>query len=73
MEYPYTTEDREIIRYNRQRTFVGSAEAVCERLVELARQAGVKEIVVTTMTHDHADRRRSYELLAQAFGLQGQT
>jgi hypothetical protein len=25
--------------------------------------------MVTTMTHDHADRRRSYELLAEAFSL----
>jgi hypothetical protein len=25
--------------------------------------------MVTTMTHNHADRRRSYELLAEAFSL----
>ena len=25
------------------------------------------EIMITTMTHEHADRRRSYELLAEAF------
>jgi luciferase family oxidoreductase group 1 len=72
-EYPYTPEDREIIRYNRQRTFVGSPETVRGRVSELASQAGVEEIMVTTMTHDHADRRRSYELLAHAFGLQRQT
>lgn len=68
-DYPYTPEDREIIRYNRQRTFVGSPESVRARLSELAAQAGVEEIMVTTMMHDHADRRRSYELLAQVFGL----
>jgi hypothetical protein len=27
--------------------------------------------MITTMTHDHADRRRSYELLAEAFSLAG--
>ncbi|MGH9715291.1 MAG: LLM class flavin-dependent oxidoreductase [Candidatus Acidiferrales bacterium] len=68
-EYPYTPEDREIIRYNRQRTFVGSPETVRARVSELAGQAGVEEIMITTMMHDHADRRRSYELLAQAFEL----
>ncbi len=67
--YPYTPEDREIIHYNRQRTFIGSPESVRARLSELAAQAGVEEIMVTTMMHRHADRRRSYELLAQAFGL----
>jgi luciferase family oxidoreductase group 1 len=67
--YPYTPEDREIIRYNRQRTFIGSPESVRARVSELAAQAGVDEIMVTTMMHDHADRRRSYELLAQVFGL----
>lgn len=67
--YPYTLEDRELIRYNRQRTFVGSPETVRARLSELAGQAGVREIMLTTMMHDHADRRRSYELLAEAFGL----
>ena len=30
---------------------------------------GVDEIMITTMTHDHADRRRSYEMLAEAFAL----
>lgn len=67
--YLYTPEDREIIRYNRQRTFIGSPESVRARVSELAGQAGVEEIMITTMMHDHADRRRSYELLAQAFGI----
>jgi luciferase family oxidoreductase group 1 len=69
--YPYTPEDREIIHYNRQRTFIGSPESVRARVSVLASQAGVEEIMITTMMHDHADRRRSYELLARAFGLKG--
>jgi hypothetical protein len=27
------------------------------------------EVMITTMVYDHAARRRSYELLAEAFGL----
>lgn len=67
--YPYTEEEREVIRVSRQRTFIGSAETVRARVTDLAERCGVDEIMVTTMTHEHADRRRSYELLAQAFGL----
>lgn len=68
-DYPYTPEEKEIIRYNRQRTFLGTPEAVRARVTELAAQTGVKEIMITTMTHDHMDRLRSYELMAEAFGL----
>jgi luciferase family oxidoreductase group 1 len=68
-EYPYTEQEREIIAFNRQRFFAGSAEKVRERLIRLADQAGVSEIMVTTMAHEHKDRRHSYELLAQGFAL----
>jgi alkanesulfonate monooxygenase SsuD/methylene tetrahydromethanopterin reductase-like flavin-dependent oxidoreductase (luciferase family) len=44
---------------------------VRDRLARLADAAGVDEIMITTMTHEHADRRRSYELLAEAFRLTG--
>ncbi len=30
---------------------------------------GADEVMVVTITHDHAARRRSYELVAEAFGL----
>jgi hypothetical protein len=30
---------------------------------------GAQEAVVVTITHSHAARRRSYELIAEAFGL----
>jgi len=67
--YPYSPEERAVIEYNRARSFVGSPETVRQQLVELAEAGGVREIMITTMTHDHADRRRSYELLAEAFSL----
>jgi luciferase family oxidoreductase group 1 len=69
LDYPYSPEERAIIEINSDRSFVGSPASVRKRLVRLADQAGVDEIMVTTMTHDHADRRRSYELLADAFSL----
>jgi luciferase family oxidoreductase group 1 len=67
--YPYTPEERELIESNRERSFVGSPETVRAQLTELAKAGGIGEIMVTTMAHEHADRRRSYELLAEAFSL----
>jgi luciferase family oxidoreductase group 1 len=70
-DYPYTAEEREFVRGNRARLFVGSPETVRAGLSRLAARAGVDEVMVLTMIHDHAARRRSYELLAEAFGLAG--
>ena len=41
------------------------------RLLALADEYGVDELVVVTITHDPKARLRSYELLAEAFGLSG--
>ena len=40
-------------------------------LEEVAHAYGADELLVVTITHDHAARRRSYELIAGAFGLSG--
>jgi luciferase family oxidoreductase group 1 len=69
--YDYSPEERAIIEMNRDRSFVGSPATVRAQLTRLADQGGVDEIMITTMTHEHADRRRSYELLAEAFELPG--
>ncbi|WP_433252161.1 MsnO8 family LLM class oxidoreductase [Streptosporangium sp. CA-135522] len=47
----------------------GTPEQVRDRLVRLAADHQVDEIVVNTLTHDPADRLRSYELLAETFEL----
>ena len=44
--------------------FVGSAARVADQLEQLRDPAGADELIITTITHDHADRVRSYELLA---------
>lgn len=53
----------------RSRALVGTAPQVKARLEALAQQLQVQEIVVITWTWDPAAQRRSYELLAQEFGL----
>ncbi len=67
--YPYSAEEQALIEQNRDRSIVGSPARVRDRLMALANASGVDEIMITTMTHEHADRRRSYELVAEAFGL----
>jgi luciferase family oxidoreductase group 1 len=67
--YPYSPVDRERIRANRARLFVGSPATVQARLTPLIQSTQADEVMVTTMIHDHGTRRHSYELLAQCFGL----
>jgi luciferase family oxidoreductase group 1 len=67
--YPYTEEERRLIAHNRKRLFVGSKERVRALLDHLIAASRADELMVTTMLYDHAARRRSYELLAEAFGL----
>lgn len=53
------------------RVFVGGPDKVRAGLEAMAAALGIGEMMVVTITHDHAVRRRSYELLAEAFGLRG--
>jgi alkanesulfonate monooxygenase SsuD/methylene tetrahydromethanopterin reductase-like flavin-dependent oxidoreductase (luciferase family) len=48
---------------------VGSPLTVREILEELRSRSGADELMLMGSTHDPADRLRSYELLAEAFGL----
>jgi luciferase family oxidoreductase group 1 len=52
-----------------RRWIVGTADSVRDDLVAVAREYGAEEVIVVTITHSHEARRRSYELLADAFGL----
>ena len=53
-----------------RRVIIGGPDKVRAQLQQIAEALGVDEVMANTITHDHADRRRSYELLAQAFGLE---
>jgi len=67
--YPYAPVDLQRIARQRERVVVGSIAAVKARLSALIEATRADELMVTTMVYDHAARRRSYELLAEAFGL----
>jgi len=55
---------------NRRRAVVGSPQTVRLELEAVAAEYGAGEVMVVTITYDHEARRRSYELLAEAFDLQ---
>lgn len=50
-----------------RRGIVGTPDAVRAGIEEVAAKYGAGEVIVLTITHDHAARRRSYELIAEAF------
>jgi alkanesulfonate monooxygenase SsuD/methylene tetrahydromethanopterin reductase-like flavin-dependent oxidoreductase (luciferase family) len=54
-----------------RRAIIGSPATVRGGLEEVAAEYGADELVVLTITHDHEARRRSYELIASEFGLNG--
>ena len=54
-------------RGTNRRGIVGTPDVVRERIEQVASDYGAEEVVVLTITHDHAARRRSYELIAEAF------
>jgi luciferase family oxidoreductase group 1 len=54
----------------RRRMVLGTGEEVREQLERVAADYGAQELIIVTITHDHAHRRRSYELLAEAFELE---
>jgi luciferase family oxidoreductase group 1 len=49
--------------------FIGTPEKVRNDLKRMASDLRLEELIVVTITHDHQARRRSYQLLAEAFGL----
>jgi luciferase family oxidoreductase group 1 len=55
----------------RRRTIVGSPDRVRAGIEEVADLYGADEVILVNVTYDPADRRRSYELIAEAFGLGG--
>jgi luciferase family oxidoreductase group 1 len=67
--YPYTEMDRARIRDHRSKVFVGTPDKVHAGLAALTAATGADELMAVTSLYDHDARKRSYTLLAEAFGL----
>jgi luciferase family oxidoreductase group 1 len=53
-----------------RRGVIGSPETVRAGIEEIASRYVADEVIVVTITYDHAARKRSYELIAEAFGIE---
>ena len=51
------------------RYHVGTPEELRDKLIDMASQLHIEELMIVTIVHDHRARMRSYELLAKAFDL----
>ena len=64
--FAYGPSEREQIRRQRERLFVGTPATIADRLGALARSTRADEVMVTSPIHDPAAKARSYELVAGA-------
>jgi len=69
--HAYTPAERALIEKLRAAALAGTAQGVADKLNKLAQRLQLDEIVINTWTFDPEARRRSYALLAAAFGLRG--
>jgi alkanesulfonate monooxygenase SsuD/methylene tetrahydromethanopterin reductase-like flavin-dependent oxidoreductase (luciferase family) len=63
--HQWSDEDRELVKDRIDTQLVGSPSTVADKLQQLQEATGADELAITTITHQHADRVRSYELLAR--------
>jgi luciferase family oxidoreductase group 1 len=67
--HTFTPLEQEIARSWTASHVVGSPERVRKELLALADRTSADELMITTMVHSPAERRRSYELLAEVMDL----
>jgi alkanesulfonate monooxygenase SsuD/methylene tetrahydromethanopterin reductase-like flavin-dependent oxidoreductase (luciferase family) len=63
--HAWNAQDRALVADRVDTQFVGSPRQVADQLEQLRGATGADELIVTTITHDHVDRVRSYQLLAE--------
>jgi luciferase family oxidoreductase group 1 len=68
--YHYTAAEQAIAREYRGRQTVGRPEVVREKLLNLMKQTGADELMISSIAYGYENRARTYELLAEAFELQ---
>jgi alkanesulfonate monooxygenase SsuD/methylene tetrahydromethanopterin reductase-like flavin-dependent oxidoreductase (luciferase family) len=66
---PLSDEQLEVVKDRTATQFVGDADEVADKLATLQRVTAADELVVTSVTHRHADRLRSHELIAKRWGI----
>jgi|HubBroStandDraft_4_1064222.scaffolds.fasta_scaffold04433_6 luciferase family oxidoreductase group 1 len=67
LAYPYEPHEEALRLARHSRVLVGGPARVKNELEALVEASGADEVMVLTHVHSHAARKRSYELLAEAF------
>ncbi|WP_068672878.1 LLM class flavin-dependent oxidoreductase [Oceanobacillus sp. Castelsardo] len=67
--YSYSPEEKERIEKMKQSQIVGNPSQVREQLKNIQSEYEVDELMIVTITHDYEARKKSYQLLAEEFGL----
>lgn len=62
---PLSAEQLDVVRDRIATQFAGDPDQVAARLQALQRVSGADELVITSVTHRHADRLRSHQLIAE--------
>lgn len=71
MAYPYTAAERaQAAAYRKSTQIVGDPASVRAQLDRLVEQTEANELMIATLIHSHEARVRSYELLAEEYGLE---
>lgn len=73
LAYAFSPEEQAIVAFYKQLQIVGTPDQVRVRIESAARRTEADEVMLATHAYDSSARVRSYELVAQAFGLAGRT
>lgn len=68
-KYDYSPAEWQRVLFNRQRTIMGTPDVVKEKILALATDMQVTEIMAATFAESREDRFRSYELLSEMFAV----
>ncbi|MFJ3175730.1 LLM class flavin-dependent oxidoreductase [Streptomyces roseus] len=68
---PWSAQDSALVADRLETRFVGSPGTVADHLERLRDATGADELLITTITHGHADRVHSYRLLAEEWQRRG--
>ena len=73
MSYNYSPDEYRFMQQYAQVCVDGNPQQVKERLEDIAEMYQTNDLSVVTICHDYSDRKRSYELVADACGYLGES
>ena len=65
----FTSFEKQRLHYNAGRIISGTPDRVKEKIVNLAKDFDVDEVIISTMSFNKELRLRSFELVAEAFSM----